>query len=96
MFKAKNITDIHDERIDRSKMVCPCAQCSNYMKRISEWRVVNQAFRATFYCKNCKKKSMLSVRYREHFDHIDIKKRVIDMNSKPEKKNAEADDEKQN
>lgn len=81
MFKAKNITDLSDERIDRSKMVCPCSQCRNYMKRISNWRVVNQAFRATFYCKTCKRKSTLSIRYREYFDRIDIKKRVIDFDS---------------
>lgn len=96
MFKAKNITDIHDERIDRSKMVCPCAECRNYMKRITEWRVVNQAFRATFYCRNCKKKSTLSVRYREHFDHIDVKKRIIEINNKPEQEQTEAGNERQN
>ena len=78
-FKAHNITDIHSEKIDRSLMVCPCSECSNYMKRITKWRIVNQSFRATFYCRNCRRKSMFTIRYREYFDHIDIKTKVIDL-----------------
>jgi len=94
-FKARNITDIHSEKVDRSLMVCPCNECSRYMKRISEWRVVNQSFRAMFYCRNCRKKAMFSIRYREHFDHVDIKTKVIDIDNS-EKKQPENAGEPEN
>ncbi len=72
-FKAKYITNIHDERIDRSKMVCFCDECKKRMSKVSDWKSVNQSFRALFYCKNCDDYAMFSIRFKECFDHIDIK-----------------------
>ncbi len=73
LFKAKYITNIHDERIDRSKMICFCDTCRKRMRKVSEWKSINQSFRALFYCRNCDVHTMFSIRYKEYFDHIDIK-----------------------
>ncbi|MCD7774653.1 MAG: exonuclease domain-containing protein [Clostridiales bacterium] len=72
-FKAKNITNIHDERIDRAKMVCYCDDCHKRMSKVSDWKSVNQSFRALFYCKNCESYVMFTVRFKEYFDHIEVK-----------------------
>lgn len=73
LFKAKFITNIHDERIDRSQMVCYCDDCNKRMRKVSEWKMVNKSFRALFYCKNCDNYMMFNIRFREHFDHVDAK-----------------------
>lgn len=73
LFKAKYITNINDERIDRSKMVCYCDDCRKRMRKVSEWKMVNKSFRALFYCKNCDNYAMFNIRFREYFDHIDAK-----------------------
>lgn len=73
LFKARYITNIHDERIDRSKMVCYCDDCRKRMRKVSEWKCINQSFRAQFYCKNCDNYYTFTVRFKEYFDHIDVK-----------------------
>ena len=73
LFKAKFITNIHDDRIDRSKMICFCDNCKKRMSKVSEWKTVNQSFRALFYCKNCDEYTVFSIRFKDCFDHIDIR-----------------------
>lgn len=79
LFKAKYITNIHDDRIDRSKMVCYCDNCKKRMSKVSDWKSVNQSFRALFYCKECDEYATFSIRFKDCFDHIDIrsKKSII-------------------
>jgi hypothetical protein len=87
LFKAKFITNINDERIDRSKMVCFCDTCHKRMRKVSEWKMVNQSFRAMFYCKNCNDHMMFTIKFKEYYDHIDIKskKSKVEENKTKEK-----------
>ena len=51
--------------------------------------MVNKAFRALFYCKNCDNYSMFTIRFREYFDHVDAKSKktkVVNDEKKEEKK----------
>lgn len=73
LFKSKYITNLKDERIDRSQMVCYCDECHKRMRKVSDWKLVNKAFRALFYCKNCDIHNMFTVRFREHFDSVEVK-----------------------
>ncbi len=73
LFKSKYITNLKDERIDRSQMVCYCDECHKRMRKVSDWKLVNKAFRALFYCKNCDVHNMFTVRFREHFDSVEVK-----------------------
>lgn len=89
LFKAKYITNIHDNRIDRSQMVCYCDDCSNRMRKVSEWKLVNKSFRALFYCRNCDNYAMFNIRFREYFDHVDAKSKktkVVNEDKNGEKK----------
>ncbi len=87
LFKAKFITNINDERIDRSKMVCFCDNCRKRMRKVSDWKLVNQSFRALFYCKNCDEHLMFTIKFKEYYDHIDIKskKSKVEENKTKEK-----------
>ena len=89
LFKAKYITNLKDERIDRSQMVCTCDTCGKRMSKVSEWKLVNKAFRALFYCKDCNSHIMFTVRFREHFDHVEVKAKktkVVNEDKSGEKK----------
>ena len=88
LFKAKYITNIHDDRIDRSKMVCCCDNCKKRMSKVSEWKTVNQSFRALFYCKECDEYSMFSIRFKDCFVHVDVRAKK----SKVENKENPSDD----
>ncbi len=73
LFKPTYITNINDERIDKGKMICYCDYCHKKMKKVTGWKNVNQSFRAEFYCKNCDKSAIFTVKFKECFDHIDVK-----------------------
>ena len=83
-FKPKVITDINSPLIDRSKMKCLCDVCGASCERISEWRVMNQSFRAIFQCKNCKRKIRFTIRFKEYYDRVDIKSSTIPFIDKKE------------
>ncbi len=76
-FKPKVITDINSPLIDKSKMLCLCDTCGGACERISEWRVMNQSFRAVFSCKKCKKKIRFTIRFKEYYDRVDIKTSTV-------------------
>lgn len=78
-FKATYITNINNPKIDRSKMKCDCDICSSQMKRMSDWRCINQSFSAIFLCKNCERLVMFHIKFKEYYDHIDIKTHITEM-----------------
>lgn len=83
-FKPKVITDINSPLIDKSKMRCLCDVCGGQCERISEWRVMNQAFRAVFHCKKCKRKIRFTIRFKEYYDRVDIKSSSVPFIEKKE------------
>ena len=83
-FKPKIITDINSPLIDKSRMKCLCEVCGSQCERISEWRVMNQSFRAVFQCKNCKRKIRFTIRFKEYYDRIDIKSSTVPFIDKKE------------
>lgn len=83
-FKPKVITDINSPLIDKSKMRCLCDVCGGACERVSDWRVINQAFRAVFQCKKCKRKIRFTIRFKEYYDRIDIKSSSVPFIEKKE------------
>lgn len=86
LFKVRYITNLHDERIDRSKMICYCDDCRKRLRKVSEWKSVNQAFRARFYCKNCDSYYTFTVRFKEYFDRVEMKTKKVKINPEEEEK----------
>jgi hypothetical protein len=83
-FKPKVITDINSPLIDKSKMRCLCDVCGGACERLSDWRVINQAFRAVFVCKKCKRKIRFTIRFKEYYDRVDIKSSSVPFIEKKE------------
>lgn len=83
-FKPKVITDLNSPLIDKSKMRCLCDVCGSSCERITEWRVINQAFRAVFVCKKCKRKIRFTIRFKEYYDRVDIKSSSVPFIEKKE------------
>ena len=54
-------TAINSPLIDKSKMVCLCDVCGSTCERITDWRLMNQSFRAIFLCKKCKRKIRFTI-----------------------------------
>lgn len=79
LFKSTVIKNINNPKIDKSKMRCECSKCKQQMKRISDWKLVNQSFTAMFFCKNCERLVKFSIRFKEYYDRIDIKTNVVEM-----------------
>lgn len=83
-FKPKVITDINSPLIDKSKMRCLCDVCGGSCDKITDWRVINQAFRAVFQCKKCKRKIRFTIRFKEYYDRVDIKSSSVPFIEKKE------------
>ena len=95
-FKPKVITDINSPLIDRSKMKCLCDVCGAGCERITDWRVMNQSFRAVFQCKNCKRKIRFTIRFKEYYDRVDIKSSTVPFIDKKELEMKAANENSEN
>ncbi len=83
-FKPKAITDINSPLVDKSKMRCVCDICCSPCERISDWKSINQSFKAIFYCKKCKRKIRFTIRFKEYYDRVDIKTSTVPFIEKKE------------
>ncbi len=81
-FKVHNITNINNPKIDRSKMLCVCEKCNDNALQLSDWKNVNQVFRALFFCKNCETNIICFMKYKETYDSVNITttQKKVDIN----------------
>ncbi len=89
-FKARYITDINHPLIDKSKMCCFCDCCGEACERISEWTLINKAFRSVFRCNKCKRKMRFTIRFKEFYDRVDVKFSAVPLIEKKEIKSVVA------
>lgn len=89
LFKSSVITNINSTKIDKSKMKCDCPSCKKPMKRLSDWKVVNQSFSAMFYCSDCEKLVNFSIRFKEYYDRIDVRTNIVEMRKNEDNEEAE-------
>lgn len=80
VYKAHFVSNIDSSKVDRSKMVCNCGICKKPMKRVSDWKTVNQAFRALFYCKDCDRLELFTIRFKEYYDRIEVRHSQVPLN----------------
>jgi len=76
LYKAKYITAFSDPLFDKNELKYICEQCGKKPKQLADWKVINKSFRAIFYCEHCDRKVRVSIRFKKHFDHVDIKKNI--------------------
>ncbi len=87
LFKSAVITNINNPKVDKTKMKCDCSHCKKPMKRVSDWKVVNQSFTSMFYCTNCERLVSFSIRFKEYYDRMDVRTNYIEMKNKNEDEN---------
>ncbi len=79
LFKASMITNLNNPKIDRGKMKCKCDRCGRQMKRMSDWKTVNQSFTALFFCAGCERLVNASFRFKEDYDRVDMKVSISEI-----------------
>jgi len=87
-FKPYFIRDISNPAVKVKGMKCYCDVCGEKAVQKKKWRLVNQSFRSEFYCPKCKRNFRFSIRYKQYFDYVDVKKTYTEI--KPKEKKTEA------
>lgn len=72
-FKPHAISNIKNPLVDKELLKCRCINCGEEATQQTEWKFVNQYFRAEFLCENCKTPLKYSVRFKKYYDHLDIR-----------------------
>lgn len=88
-FKAFAITNIDNPLVDRSVLNYSCKICNSQTKQLTEWKSVNQYFRAEFYCSKCDQKLRVGVRFKKYFDRLDIRKISSIIENKTDEKECD-------
>jgi inhibitor of KinA sporulation pathway (predicted exonuclease) len=73
-FKAFAIKNIDSPLVDKSELNYSCARCHHQAKQMTQWKNVNQYFRAEFYCEKCDIRYKVGIRFKKHYDRLDIRK----------------------
>lgn len=84
-FKPYYIRDINNPAVKLKGTKCLCDVCGGKAVQKKKWRLVNQSFRSDFYCPKCKRNFRFSVRYKQFFDYVDIKKTYTEIKPKQKK-----------
>ncbi len=89
-FKPYYISRINDERIEKSSLRFYCEKCEAKMQRTTKWRYHNNWFGASFVCPDCGKKFVCRVSYRQTYDNLIVKRRILEPKVKTDKENTDA------
>lgn len=95
-FKAFAITDIDNPLVDRSRLNYSCKICHNEAKKLTEWKNVNQYFRAEYHCSECDKNFRVGVRFKKYFDRLDVRKTSSAIENEAEDKECDDSSDKKN
>lgn len=93
-FKPYYIKDINNPAVKLRGLKCFCDVCGEKAVQKKKWRIVNQSFRSEFHCPKCKRNFRLSVRYKQYFDRVDIKKTYTEIKPKEAKDDSTAGNRK--
>ena len=77
-FKPYYISNIKDERIGKETQDFYCEKCESKLHRATKWKYHNNWFNANFICKECGKKFVCRVSYRQTFDNLIVRRRVLE------------------
>jgi DNA polymerase III alpha subunit (gram-positive type) len=76
-FKNRQLTDIDNPMIDKSKMFFDCDDCGIRAEQISHFKVKNKSFIANFRCPKCRKQFKGKVTARLKFDGVTLNKKIV-------------------
>ena len=76
-FKAYYIKDVRDKRIDPEYLKFHCPVCNFIADRKGKWKFFSNWHRASFFCKNCNTKLKAMISFRQTYDKLTVKKRIL-------------------
>ncbi len=89
-FRPYYISRINDERIQKETLIFYCEKCESKLKRLTKWKHHNNWFNANFMCDDCGKKYVCRVSYRQTFDKLVVRRRILEPKIKQSKENDNA------
>lgn len=89
-FRPYYLSSIKDERIQKDTLDFYCEKCEAKLKRSAKWKYHNGWFNANFVCLDCGKKYVCRVSYRQTFDKLVVRRRILEPKVKPPKENSDA------
>lgn len=78
-FKPYFISNLKDSRVNHNHLAFTCTQCKNNLVRQNKWKYKNNWFRAELYCENCSIKYRGMVSFRQTYDKVVTKKRILPL-----------------
>ena len=84
-FKPYAISNINDERIDKSQLVFYCDKCGAKASRTSAWRYRNRWFAAKFTCPKCARRFSGRLTFKKTYDDVLVRRRICEIKTAPEK-----------
>ena len=84
-FKPYAISNINDERIDKSQLVFYCDKCGAKANRTSVWRYRNRWFAAKFTCPKCARRFSGRLTFKKTYDDLLVRRRICEIKTSPEK-----------
>lgn len=89
-FRPYYISSIKDERIQKETQIFYCEKCESKLKRLTKWKHHNNWFNANFLCNECGKKYVCRVSYKQTFDRLVVRRRILEPKIKTPKENNDA------
>ena len=75
-FKPYIISDLDSPAVEKEVLRCICDRCGRPAQRVGAWRFFNSAFHAVFFCRTCNRKINFSIRFKQYYDHLDVRTRA--------------------
>lgn len=87
-FRSYYISNINDARVNKNHLRFTCPQCKIRLKRQNKWKFKNNWLRAEFGCEKCNTKYRCMVSFRQTYDKLVTRKRVLPFAASSEDKNV--------
>lgn len=88
-FKAYYLKDTKDKRIDPAYLRFHCPICNNLAERKSKWKYFSNWHRSTFFCSACDSKLKAMISFKQTYDKLIVKKRILPIiSSEGQKENV--------
>lgn len=97
-FKNHFLTSLSDPAVDKEELKFSCDRCGSPAKRQKKWKMHNKHFTTEFYCRQCRRRFIGRISFKQKYDSVVVNKRILEMpekvkksvEPKPELKPAEA------
>lgn len=80
-FKSYYLNKINDKRIDPAYLRFHCPVCNNLAERKNKWKYYSNWHRASFFCTACNSKLRAMISFKQTFDKLIVKKRILPLKS---------------